>query len=81
MELRMSTLTKRTTIYFDPEVYRILRIKADSTSKSISEIIDSAIRQKLAEDEEDLKIFEERADEPTIPFEEVIKELKESGKI
>ena len=52
-----------------------------STNKSISEIVDSAIRQELAEDEEDLKIFEERAQEPTISFEGFLKELNLTAKI
>ena len=77
----MATLTKRATIYFDPDIHRVLKIKAASTNKSISEIVDSAIRQELAEDEEDLKIFEERAHEPTISLEVVLKELKFDGKI
>ena len=77
----MTTLTKRATIYFDPDIHRVLKIKAASTNKSISEIVDSAIRQELAGDEEDLKVFEERAHEPTISFEVVLKELKLDGKI
>ena len=77
----MATLTKRETIYFYPDIHRVLKIKAASTNKSISEIVDSAIRKELTENEEDLKIFEERAHEPTISFELVLKELKLDGKI
>ncbi len=77
----MSVLNKRATIYFDPEVHRALKIKAAVTSRSISELIDDAIRHELAEDEEDIRVFEERAKEPTLSFETVLKDLKADGKI
>lgn len=77
----MSILNKRTTIYFDPEVHRALKIKAATTSRSISELVDDAIRHELSEDEEDIRVFEERANEPTVSFEKVLKDLKANGKI
>lgn len=77
----MSVLNKRATIYFDPEVHRALKIKAAVTSRSISELINDAIRHELAEDEEDIRVFEERAKEPTLSFETVLKDLKANGKI
>ena len=77
----MSGLNKRTTIYFDPEIHRVLKLKAVTTSKSISEIVDDAVRHELSEDEEDIRAFEERADEPTVSFEKVLKDLKNNGKI
>jgi plasmid stability protein len=77
----MSTFNKRATIYFDPTIHRALKIKAAETSRSISELIDDAIRRELAEDEEDLKAFKERAAEKTVSFEKVLKDLKANGKI
>jgi len=77
----MSNLNKRATIYFDPDIHRVLKIKAASSSKSISEIIDQAVRLELAEDEEDIRSFNERENEKTVSFESVLKELKDSGKI
>ena len=77
----MSTLNKRATVYFDPEIHKVLKIKAAETSRSISEIVDDAIRQELAEDEEDLRTFKERAHEPSISFEKVLFDLKKNGKI
>lgn len=77
----MATLNKRATIYFDPEIHRALKIKAATTSKTISEIIDNAIRLELYEDEEDLRAFEERKNEPSVAFEDVLRELKSNGKI
>jgi plasmid stability protein len=77
----MSAFNKRATIYFDPTIHRALKIKAAETSRSISELIDDAIRRELAEDVEDLKAFKERAAEKTVSFEKVLKDLKANGKI
>jgi plasmid stability protein len=77
----MSTNPKRATIYFDAELHRALRIKAAETDQSVSELVNDAVRLALAEDAEDLAAFEERAHEPNLPFEEVVKDLKRRGKI
>jgi len=77
----MAVLNKRATIYFDPDIHRVLKIKAASLSKSISELIDSAIRHELAEDEEDIRTFKERENESTVSFESVLKDLRDNGKI
>jgi len=77
----MTTPTKRTTIYFDPDLHRALRLKAIDASKSVSEIVNETIRQALAEDAEDLAAFEERKNEPDISYEEMVKRLKKHGRI
>ena len=77
----MSPLNKRATIYFDPDIHKALKIKAAETSRSISDLIDDAMRHELAEDEEDLRVFRMRAAEESVPFEKVLKDLKASGKI
>lgn len=77
----MTTETKRATIYLDSELHRALRIKAAETSCSISEIVNNAVKLALAEDAEDLAAFEERAKEPLVSFEDVLKELKRDGRI
>ncbi|NQT25915.1 CopG family transcriptional regulator [candidate division KSB1 bacterium] len=77
----MAVLKKRATIYFDPDIHRVLKFKSASTNKSISELIDIAIRYELAEDEEDIRTFKEREKESTISFESVLKDLKDNGKI
>ena len=77
----MSDLQKRTTIYFDPTIHRALRIKSAELDRSVSELVNEAVRLSLAEDAEDLAAFEERAHEPDLPFEDVVKDLKERGEI
>ena len=47
----------------------------------MSELVNDAVRLSLAEDAEDLAAFEERAGEPNLSFEDVVKSLKRSGKI
>ena len=77
----MSDLSKRSTIYFDPDLHRALRIKAAVTHRSVSEIVNDALRLALREDQEDLAAFEERVAEPTISYEELLDDLKAHGKL
>ena len=77
----MSSPQKRATVYFDPELHRALRLKAVETDRSLSELVNEAVKLTLAEDAEDLAAFEERAAEPDLPFESVVKDLKRRGKI
>lgn len=72
---------KRATIYFDPDLHRALRLKAAETDQSVSELVNEAVMVSLAEDAEDLAAFEARASEPNLPFEEVVKDLRQRGKI
>ena len=73
--------TKRATVYLDPDIHRALKIKSAHSDRTLSELVNMAVRQSLAEDHEDLLSFEERKDEPNLSFEEVLKELKASGKL
>ena len=77
----MATLTKRATVYFDPAIHRVLKLKAVETEHSISDIVNEALRHELAEDQEDLAAFSKRAKEPTISYEDLLKKLKADGKI
>ena len=77
----MSTLTKRVTVYLDPALHKALRLKSIETSRSVSDLIDDAVRDELAEDAEDLATFRARVKEPTVPFEAFVKDLKRHGKI
>ena len=77
----MTRTSKRSTIYFDPQLHQALRLKAAETDRSISEIVNDAVKLALAEDAEDLAAFDERAKEPSISFEDTVKALKRSGKI
>ena len=77
----MDAVQKRATVYFDPELHRALRIKAAETDRSLSDLVNEAVRLSLVEDAEDLEALEQRLCEPDLLFEEVVMELKRSGKI
>ena len=77
----MKISQKRATIYFDPDLHRALRLKAAETDQSVSELVNRAVKLTLAEDVEDLAAFEARTHEPNLPFEEVLKDLRQRGKI
>jgi plasmid stability protein len=72
---------KRATVYFDPSLHKALRVKAAHTDHSLSELVNAAVRQTLAEDAQDLAVFAERAKEPALSFEAVLKDLKRRGKL
>ncbi len=77
----MTLLTKRTTVYLEQELHQALRMKAAVTDRSISELINEMVRERLAEDADDLQAIRERADEPVISYEELLEELRAHGKI
>ena len=77
----MTTQAKRATVYLDPDLHKALRLKAVETSRSVSELVNNAIREALAEDAEDIAAFEERAGEPSISYDEMVKRLKRDGRI
>lgn len=72
---------KRATVYFDPYLHHALRLKAAETDRSVSELVNEAVKEALAEDAEDLAAFEDREKEPNLVFEDVVKDLKRRGKI
>lgn len=77
----MSDLSRRSTIYFDPQVHAALRLKAAHSDRSVSELVNDAVRAALAEDQEDLAAFEQRVAEPTLSYEELLADLKTDGKL
>jgi plasmid stability protein len=60
----------------DPDIHKALRLKAAETSRSISDLVNNAVRQALAEDSEDISAFGERTKEPLISYEQMIKKVK-----
>jgi hypothetical protein len=77
----MTLKVKRATIYLDPDLHKALRLKAVETSRSVSDLVNEAVRESLAEDAEDLEAFEQRSSEPLISYDEMIKRLKKDGRI
>jgi hypothetical protein len=77
----MTTLTKRATVYLEPALHKALRLKSLETARSLSDLINDAVRAELAEDASDLAAFDARKNQPTLSFEDFVKELKRNGKI
>ena len=77
----MSELSKRSTVYFEAEIYQALRIKAAMSHQSVSEVVNEAVRIALREDQEDLDVFTLRAEEATLTYEELLEDLKLHGKL
>jgi hypothetical protein len=72
---------KRATVYFDPEVHRALRLKAAASDRSISEMVNDAVKATLAEDAEDLAAFAERKTEKSASFDDFVQGLRRRGRI
>ena len=77
----MAIPVKRATVYFDPIIHKALKLKAIETSKSVSELVNDAVKEALAEDAEDIAALEERVNEPIISYSEMVKRLKNDGRI
>ena len=72
---------RRATVYLEPDLHRALRMKAAATDQSISDMVNTAVKQALAEDAEDLEAFVKRRTEVSVDFEEFVKTLKRRGKL
>jgi plasmid stability protein len=68
-------------VYLEPDIHRALKLKAAATDRSISEMVNEAVRCSLADDAEDLAAFAERAAEPDLDFTTFVTALARSGKI
>ena len=72
---------KRATVYFEEDLYRALKLKAAEASTSVSDLVNEAVKEALAEDLEDLQAFRDRESEPALDFESFLKTLKSDGRI
>lgn len=76
-----ATSPKRATVYFDSVLHKALRLKAAETERSVSDVVNEAVRVLLAEDADDLAALRDRADEPAVSFESFVRDLKAEGAI
>ena len=77
----MSAKAKRGTVYLKSDLHKALKVKAAETDRSVSDLVNDAVRLSLLEDAEDLAAFEERAKEPNLAFEAVLKDLRRRGRL
>jgi hypothetical protein len=73
--------SKRATVYFDASVHQALRLKAAATDRSISDMVNDAVKIALAEDAEDLAAFGKRKSDRSISFETLVRDLRKRGRI
>ncbi|MCE2949629.1 MAG: CopG family transcriptional regulator [bacterium] len=69
----------RSTVYLDPDLHRALRLKSVHSQRSMSDIVNEALRQTLREDEEDLAVARDRAGERAMTYEDFLGKLKADG--
>jgi plasmid stability protein len=76
----MST-PKRATVYFQPEIHKALRLRAAANDRSVSDLVNDAVRVSLAEDAADLAAFDRRKKERSVTFESFVQSMKRRGLI
>ena len=64
----MATPTKRTTVYLDPDLHKALRLKAIAVSKSLSDLVNQAVRELLKKDRYRYKLIKELSSESGIEY-------------
>jgi plasmid stability protein len=74
----MST-PKRATVYFDAEVHKALRLRAAANDRSISDMVNDAVKASLAEDAVDRAAFDKRKRERSVSFDGFVKGMKQRG--
>jgi hypothetical protein len=72
---------KRITVYFEPELHRALQLKALESERSVSELVNEAVRDALAEDADDMAEAELARKETPLRFEDAVADLKRRGLI
>lgn len=77
----MTTQAIRSTLYLEPALHQALRLKAATARRSMSEIVNDAVRASLREDEEDLAAFSRRSKEKTMSYEQFLAKLKADGSL
>lgn len=79
--IRPMDTPKRATVYFEADVHRALRLKAAASDRSISDMVNDAVKVTLAEDAEDLAAFSERKSDKSLSFDTFVQGLKRRGRI
>ncbi len=69
----------RSTVYLESDLHQALRLKSAHSKRSMSDIVNEALRQALREDEEDLAAVRSRAKERALSYEDFLAKLKADG--
>jgi plasmid stability protein len=74
-----TTEAVRSTVYLEPDLHQALRLKSAHSQRSMSDIVNEALRQALREDQEDLTAVRSRAKERALSYEDFLAKLKADG--
>jgi len=74
-----STEAVRSTVYLESDLHQALRLKSAHSKRSMSDIVNEALRQALREDQEDLAAVRSRAKERALGYEDFLAKLKADG--
>lgn len=74
-------MSRRATVYFEPDLHRALRLRAAGGEQSLSAIVNEAVRRAMAEDADDIAAVHDRAREPVLDFARVVKDMRRRGQL
>jgi plasmid stability protein len=74
-----TTEAVRSTVYLERDLHQALRLKSAHSQRSMSDIVNEALRQALREDQEDLAAVRSRSKEKSLSYEEFLEQLKADG--
>ena len=71
----------RSTVYLQADLHQALRLKSAHSQRSMSDIVNDALRQALREDSDDLAAVRGRAKERALSYEDFLVKLKANGSL
>lgn len=72
---------RRTTTYFQPDLLKALKMKSAKLERSVSDLVNEAVRLSLAEDAIDLEAIDRRKNQPDRSFDDFVRELRKNGRL
>lgn len=72
---------RRTTTYLQPDLFKALKMKAAKIDRSVSDLVNEAVRLSLAEDAIDLEAIDQRRNQPDRSFDDFVKDLRKNGRL
>ena len=72
---------KRATVYFEEDVHHALRLRAVATDRTVSDMVNEAVKIALSNDADDLAAFSKRKNEKSLSFDTFVQGLKRRGSI
>jgi hypothetical protein len=74
-------ISKRVTIYFESDAHKALRLRPAASDRSVSDMVNDAVRLSFSEDASELEALVLRRNELSLSFESFVSGLKRRGKI